>query len=85
MLEESSFGDVEVGAARHRRQDQYLHWYWRLRLDQCLACLLRLQQGTWKHLTSKALEEAELINWSASLRGLREHLKSKVLLMISKG
>ena len=27
LLEESSFGDVEVGAARHWREDQYLDWY----------------------------------------------------------
>ena len=45
---------------------------------------LTSKQGTWQYLTSKALDEAELINWSASLRGLREHLKSRVLLMIQK-
>ena len=43
------------------------------------------QQGTWKHLTSKALEEAELINWSASLRGLREHLKKQSVTEDQKG
>ena len=90
LLGESSCGDV--GAARHWRQEQYQHWYWLLRRDQCLANesrsqqgtwrYLTSQQGTWKYLTSKALEEAELINWSASLRGLREHLKSRQLLMI---
>ena len=35
--------------------------------------------------SGKALEEAELINWSASLRGLREHLKKQTVTEDQKG
>ena len=70
LLKESSCGGVEVGAVRSWERAQYLAGESRSQQGTW-----KYLEGTWKYLNSKALEGADLINWSASLRGLREHLK----------
>ena len=65
LFGESSCGDVDSGGS-----DQ-----------DTLGCACsprsrgREKQVAGGHLADKALGRAGLINWSASLRGLREHLK----------